>query len=267
MAMKVSSVLSVIATAILIGASSAGAALVSYYTFDAQNAADISGNGNNGTLVGGATFSATEKPAALTGSTHALALDGVDDRVNIAHSSSLTFGGGVVTVSLWMKSDTADTQPWMRVISKGGPTTGFELQRNSSSANSQLRVDTTTQTNQATQNPAGVWNGGWHHVVFTLNNGVSTVWLDGVKTTGSYNGTNFSTTAQLILGDTDRETDNREFAGWMDDVAIWDQALTDADVAGLFAGTLSPLNVVPETSSLLLGLAGGALLIRRRRTS
>jgi len=255
---------SLITAVCLASVSGANAALVSYYSFDTQNAADSSGSGNNGTLVGGATFSATEKPAALTGSTHSLALDGTDGRVNVPHSSSLSFSGGVVTVSMWLRSSAGDTGEYLRVISKSnGP--GFELQRAVATNNASLRIDTpVTDGNNQQKSLGGIWNGGWHHVVFTLNNGASSIWVDGVKSTSTYLGTNISNTSALVIGDTDEENP-REFGGWLDDVAIWDHAISDADVAGLYAGTLSPLGVIPEVSSFALSMIGATMLLRRRR--
>jgi len=236
-------------------------AIVAYYNFDAQDSADNSGTGNNGT-VAGATFSNTERPTALSGSTHSIFFDGTDDRVNIPHSTTLAFTGGIVSVSLWMKSTAGDTDAWLRPISKG-TNPGFQIQRSGNSPDGRLRVDTTTQNNQE-GNIGVLWNATWHHVAFTLDNGVRTVWLNGVKTTNTYMGTNFASTDQLVLGDTDGEPD-RDFGGWLDDVAIWDHAITDSDIAGLFAGTTSPLAVVPEVSSCALVTLGGLLLFRRRR--
>lgn len=238
-------------------------AIVAYYNFDAQTSADNSGTGNNGTVLG-ATFSSSERPAALTGSTHSIFFDGTDDRVNIPHSTSLAFTGGIASVSLWMKSTTGDTDQWLRPISKGTDP-GFQIQRFQGSSDGRLRVDTTSLNNQEATIGA-LWNATWNHVAFTLDNGVRTVWLNGVKTTGNYTGTNFSSTSQLVLGDTDGANENnREFGGWLDDVAIWDHAITDSDIAGLFAGTTSPLAVVPEVSSCALVTLGGLLLFRRRR--
>ena len=62
----------------------------------------------------------------------------------------------------------------------------------------------------------------------------------------------------------------RGFTGLVDDVAMWDEALTDGQVAAVYAGGLqgldAPTSLIPEPTTLCLAgiLAGGALVSRRR---
>jgi hypothetical protein len=55
---------------------------------------DLSGNGNNGTLTNGPTFSGIGKQASIV-------FDGVDDYVNITDSVNLQFGSNDFTISVW----------------------------------------------------------------------------------------------------------------------------------------------------------------------
>ena len=54
-------------------------------------------------------------------------------------------------------------------------------------------------------------------------------------------------------------TSLRQFTGDLDEISIWDGALTGGEVADIFA------NGIPEPSSALLGLVGLAGLAFRRR--
>jgi hypothetical protein len=56
---------------------------------------DLSGNGNNGTLTNGPTFSGIGKQASIV-------FDGVDDYVNLGNPSNLQFGTGDFTISIWV---------------------------------------------------------------------------------------------------------------------------------------------------------------------
>ncbi|MFT5633185.1 MAG: hypothetical protein ACI9SQ_000898 [Rubritalea sp.] len=113
----------------------------------------------------------------------------------------------------------------------------------------------------------------WHHVAVTGStiNGKIIVYIDGVQagiqdtlvngaTFNGADGFNGSGDFHLTLGAM-RSTGGDEFDGLMDEVAIYDQVLTSADL--LERANFTP---VPEPSSTtLLGLGGLALLLRRLR--
>ena len=63
------------------------------------------------------------------------------------------------------------------------------------------------------------------------------------------------------------EGDDKDFNGLIDDIAVWNLALRDQDIALLFAGTPPPEIPVPEPSTLVLVALGfiGLLGVRRRR--
>lgn len=56
----------------------------------------------------------------------------------------------------------------------------------------------------------------------------------------------------------------RDFDGRIDDVAVWDNALSAAEINSIYQNGLNGIGV-PEPSVSLFGLLGGLLLIRRRR--
>jgi len=213
--------------------------LVAYYDFEGD-VLDNSTEGNNGAINGDPDYQ-TETPTPLSSSTNSLYFDGTDDRVEVLHDASLGFTGGKVTVSMWMKSNGGAN--YARAISKIS-TAGFEVQRKNNLTPGQIRVDTSAGTNQIPGgDQANLWDGTWHHLVFTLHKGTVNVWRDGtqVTTNASYNhGTGFSNTASLFVGGT---SGSNVFTGHLDDVAVWDEALQQSHVTHLYNGG-SPLTAI-----------------------
>jgi hypothetical protein len=70
---------------------------------------DLSGNGNNGTLINGPTFD--------SGNNGNLVFDGIDDRGNILHNDLFNIDTGV-TLSIWINRNTTVSNS--RVLAKGG---------------------------------------------------------------------------------------------------------------------------------------------------
>ena len=51
----------------------------------------------------------------------------------------------------------------------------------------------------------------------------------------------------------------------MDDLAFWDETLTDAQIQTIFTNGTNGISVIPEPSAALLGGLGLLALLRRRR--
>ena len=101
----------------------------------------------------------------------------------------------------------------------------------------------------------------WHHIAYVGDSTSREIWIDGVEVD-----TDTSVGTAVFNGNFEIGGDDRfgEYVtGLYDDIAVWNEKLSDADIAALFAGA-SPL-VVPEPSSLALIGLGGLLIARRRR--
>jgi hypothetical protein len=72
---------------------------------------DLSGAGNNGTLINGVSYSSSNMGTFV--------FDGVDDYINAGNDASINFGTGNFTVSAWFKRATNATIN-SRLLSKGG---------------------------------------------------------------------------------------------------------------------------------------------------
>ena len=110
----------------------------------------------------------------------------------------------------------------------------------------------------------------WHHVVAVRNGDVvadAELWIDGVDVSNTLQYISwFSMPASsALIGARDIGDYNNSFAGAIDEVSVWDRALTPDEIRGLF---FAAITAVPEPASiLLLGLGGLGLLcsLRLRR--
>jgi len=77
-------------------------------------------------------------------------------------------------------------------------------------------------------------NDSWHHTVFTWNGTTAYVYIDGIKGTGwSYAYTiSYATTHYLTFGD--NEAGTSVYDGEMDEIAIYNRALTDTEAGWLY---------------------------------
>jgi len=182
--------------------------LVAHYAFEG-NADDLKGN-YPGTAEGDPTYTAGKEGQAIN-------LDEIDDNVVHALAQEVVWPG--YTVSLWVKTDLM-----------GQDTNSSLFNNNSSSSDFQIEVagDDEYRYNGTENGVFGPVSNDWVHI------GVS---CDGTKTDLYYNGlwvrtvnvadTNFG---QLAVG-INRGMANR-FGGVIDEVQIYDRALSSPEIAG-----------------------------------
>ena len=123
--------------------------------------------------------------------------------------------------------------------------------------NSGINVIYGNNTFASLNSPTVLPDASWHHLMLVAQPGNSKIFLDGglVVSSGSNYGS-INPTQDLNLGG---KHYSRWFAGLMDEVAIYNRALSDAEVAEHFAAS------VPESNTGLLGYwrfddAGGSIL-------
>jgi hypothetical protein len=213
----------------------AGATAVAWWKLD-SNADDSSATGANGTVVG--------EPVWVAGMIDgALELDGVDDYVDCGNPAVLDFGTGDFTISAWIKLTTVERAT---VYAKGGDNSGgirYTLAMGESNDNKMTLTTDDDSSKRQARGDTVVNDGAWHHVVGVRSGNMSHVYVDGVLD-GSVDlpeGYDLSGTSQanaLIGAITDAQdptgaTLEKFFTGTIDDVRVYDLALSDAEIAAL----------------------------------
>ncbi|MHC4226205.1 MAG: LamG domain-containing protein [Planctomycetota bacterium] len=238
--------------------------LIDHWKFDegsGNTAINNVASGIDGT-INGATW-VSDPPRGV-----ALSFDGIDDVVNMVGYKAIT-GGASRSMCLWFKTDGGGTGPNGRGLLGWGTPQGagvrWELAINMQGdprIPGALRINASSGTRTC---QTVVTDSEWHHVAVTLHDDGSPtseemyVYLDGVEE--SYSQTNAGVAintgsdADVRVGNGVREDQNGFFTGLIDDVRIYDHALTEAEILAAMAGAAGgyPFALSPNP-------ANGALL-------
>ncbi|MFF5515973.1 exo-alpha-sialidase [Streptomyces coeruleorubidus] len=171
----------------------------------------------------------------------ALSFDGTDDAVRLPYRSRLPLGEGDFTASLFFRyTATTGEQPflWMGGIGSTQP----QVWLRGEPASDRVRALITTRSGAATVRTASVWTDGahndgrWHHLVLRRGGGQLTLFLDGtpISTPDVPGSVSRNSPFGVHIG---QRMDSRAFlTGAVDDVRVWNRALTDGELG---AGTKS----------------------------
>ncbi|MCR4284168.1 MAG: fibronectin type III domain-containing protein [Parcubacteria group bacterium] len=204
--------------------------LLGYWKFDETTgvtAVDNSGGGNTGTLL--------NSPVWTTGKVSGgLSFDGVDDAVQIADGGAFNFGSGDFTVSAWFKTSSIQTK---NIISKyiGSGRYAFNLQVGGSGLISFMSSDGASKQIGAADTPYE--DGAWHHIVGVKDSAQLTLYIDNVlKGSTPFGGTVENSNYKTYIGARGYNNlpQDNYFPGLLDDVRIYNRALTQSDVATLY---------------------------------
>jgi len=236
--------------------------LVAHHTFDGgylntTTSTDRSGEGNDGTLTNG--------PVPVLGRLgQALSFDGVDDYINVADSTTLNTAS--VTVSAWVKPSTiaSTRKPIVQYYYPGSIPSGYLL-ANYQSAFS-FCVNTGTYTGSAScggydiKTASSLSVNTWYHLVGSFDGGTKlrSIYLNGVleNSTSTPAGINYTDYPTRLSFEISRDYQgNAGMPGLIDDVRIYNRALSPAEVQTLYTGSKHRINTnVSSESSLTSGL-------------
>ncbi len=199
--------------------------LVGWWPFNG-NANDESGNGNNGT-VNGATLTADR----FGNQGSAYAFNGTTNNIVVQNSQS--FQTNTWSISAWFKTS---FMGYNRITSKdkpGVPSNDFCLivQNGvlyiSASVNGQLNSPLPICS-------TFVADGNWHHVLASRQNGFFNISIDGILCTTVSDGfSNLTNSNPLYIG-SPSPFPSQYFNGQLDDIAIWNRALTPQEITQLY---------------------------------
>jgi hypothetical protein len=235
--------------------------LVSWY--QGEGNADDATDQNPGTASPGVTFGPGEVGQAFH-------FNGVDSEVRVPNSSTLE--PSTVTVELWINSSTPGDQVYL--LSKGASGGSYGSYALDTASGDGLFFDVLTSLGFV-RSPAAalasVFDGQWHHVAGTFDGQAVRLFVDGVEqgsgtllpeTTSIVYG--LSTHNDLLLGNYDDGAHqfNYHFQGFLDEVSVYNHALSAADVQAIFAagsaGKSSAgvyVNLQTGTATALSGIA------------
>ena len=224
--------------------------LLIYLPFDersGQTAADKSGNGNDTKLIDGAKW----KPngGKIGG---AVALDGAGAVVEDPNGADYINGLDAFSISVWVKSDSVghDRGIIFGTDPDGGDHT-FGLRYDAASwatpggTNLIKGGISTTGGGQAYEGKSDVQTTDWQHLVFTWKSGEKlALYIDGeldddpTHNDDGKQGT-ISGATKLFVGKGAKDNNGTSWPGLIDDIRIYDRALTEAEIADLASGVLA----------------------------
>jgi hypothetical protein len=193
-------------------------------------AADSSGNGHNGTLTNGVIVNQAARPGATGTSFY---FDGGDDFVSIP--AGIDIANKSFTLSAWVKREAPAANDY--IMGQGPGNNNLKLHfgfRDADNATLAFYADDSDHEND----PQYSDTAGWHLLTASYNvvDNVRHIYWDGVDQTPLTNnpaGGPFQGLGEFLLG----QANGNFFQGWIDDMYIYDSALSGADVSQLFAAT------------------------------
>jgi uncharacterized protein (TIGR02145 family) len=213
--------------------------LVGYWPFNG-NANDLSGNGNNGT-VNGATLT-TDR----FGNNSAYSFNGTSNYISVPNNSSLS-GFTNITISSWINvlqfPSASVSNGLAGLVTKwhgngncGGITDNYACYLGS---NNQF-VGFTNQYRSIPnmlQTPANITNSNWYHLVMVHDSSTGGKFYINGTLVSNYStlGAICSSTNPLYMGcDNGLGTLNRFLNGKLDDIGIWNRALSSTEISQLY---------------------------------
>ena len=217
--------------------------LILYFSFDeldGDTVIDHSQYGNNGTIAG-----APELVSGKFG--NALKLNGQSDWVEVPHADILTVDQDV-TVMAWINAERhmgPNDQRWQGIVAKGNGPRSYSFYTESPSECLHLSAGGSGSvcTGKIALNE-------WQHVVAHVEDGTHRYWLNG-EAVGEFGGNNplpgAADTADVLVGKTHES--NREFLGRIDEVRIWNRALSEEEVLAEMDTSLTPVAPLGKLST------------------
>lgn len=209
--------------------------LMSRWSFDNCKATDNSGNGNNGTIVGG-----LKCVAGISGK--AMQFNGATSYIKVPSSASLN-PANQLTMSFWVKVQGV-TNMWSPLLHKGGvDTVDLSNREYSVWLNEELFLHQSSAGDGDGQNivvnSSKISKLRWIHYVGIIDriNHVMSIFLNGKKvaqvadSSNSFNNNNHD----LRIGSTEEaDSSYSPFKGILDDIRLYNRALTSKDIAELY---------------------------------
>jgi hypothetical protein len=220
--------------------------LVSHWRLDESSgvtATDTAGP-RPGTLADGAKWSTGKKGGGVL-------LDGVDDYIALP---DFDVPGSALTIAAWVKSSSFPTSSDQRFISKATSTAEQDHywmlgQTISGQSRLRFRLKTNGTTTTLIASSGDLPLDTWYHATATYDGANMRLYLNGVEV-GSTTKSGAMTSGADVPVEIGRNPDGSNFMhGVIDDVRIYNRALTPAEVSNIVADTGSSPNQAPVVSA------------------
>ena len=212
------------------------------------NAYDITGT-NNGTLMNGATFAASKVGQGFN-------LDGIDDYLDAGTSETFNFNDGMgdFTIGAWIRLAEYSAGS-SKIVSRGSqePYSGWSFQVDSNGALALMGNGVW----ELTSNPGAISVGNWAYVAVAKSGNTSKLYKDGIEIASAVYGDLQTSVEPLTIGS--------GFKGIIDEVVIFNRALTSSEIAVIFnadsAGICKPTSdlEISGLSAPPTGIPGSAI--------
>jgi len=198
--------------------------LVGYWPFNG-NANDESGNGNNGTNNG-----ATLTTDRFGNTNSAYNFDGINDNIGLGNFFNYTS----FSISMWVKPGNQNGHAVI-IDNNHASSNNWVFQTISNFSNNGYNFINSNEVLLSTNN--------WNHVILSYSLGVVRVYLNGNLVTETPWSLNYNNSPSLFLGYW-QAANARFWKGDMDDIGIWNRALTQQEITNIFNSSL------PQTACL-----------------
>jgi len=221
--------------------------LVGWWPFNG-NANDESGNGNHG-MVNEAT-SSIDRFQALNSAYH---LDGNGDYIYISNNF-FDNGSAELSLSIWYKLDqlsNPNNGNSSHTLFNTSPHNGMSLGMNFLSnskynlflGNGTPAISWNTSIFNAQSNQNYTSN-SWHHILLVKSGVTYLLYIDGVlDNTWTSNISILSYFYEMYFGSTDPSVSNEVILGSLDDIGIWNRALTECEIQDLYHAQLGSQDI------------------------
>lgn len=203
--------------------------LVAAYGFNENSGTvlnDNSGNNNNGTITG-PTWSASGKFGA------ALSFDGSNDIVDIPDASSLDLTNGM-TIEAWVNPSNVTGYKTILCKENGTSNLAYTLAANNNTSgaanqrpNSRIRIGSNTRTVTGTSK---LTLNTWMHLACTYDGATMRFYQNGVQVSTFATTGNMAVTTNLLRIGGSPALGTQYFAGLIDEVRIYNRALSQAEI-------------------------------------
>jgi len=211
--------------------------LVAYWNFDGNLLDSI--KSSHGTARGPTPVTYVD---GMGGFGKAIQLNGTNFVEIVGSATNLQFANGSLSIAGWFKVDAFD-KSWQALIAKG-ENLNYRVARRSAEST----IAYAGGVGEGPDDTPAVTN-GWHHfVAVTDATGArfgTALYIDGVIHGINTNKAVLAAgTSNLMIGE-NPEALGRQWNGAIDDIALWNRVLTDAEISSLYnGGTGTPLSTV-----------------------